>query len=106
MRYESRFLYKNGKRLFSSNDIDRAFSKKRKIFTFSNGTIRGFSNKSGKQYGTVNDFKKFSIQRKTKNGTVRYSTVRYEKGTVTNSDALLYLILNTPNSDWFTFKIQ
>ena len=107
-------MYKNGKRLFSSNDIDRAFSKKRKIFTFSNGTIRGFSNKSGKQYGTVNDFKKFSIQRKTKNGTVRYGTVRYgtiryvtirygtvrygtvrydtvryEKGTVTNSDALL-----------------
>ena len=78
MRYESRFLYKNGKRLFSSNDIDRAFSKKRKIFTFSNGTIRGFSNKSGKQYGTVNDFKKFSIQRKTKNGTVRYGTVRYD----------------------------
>ena len=76
MRYESRFLYKNGKRLFYSNDIDRAFSKKRKIITFSNGTIRGFSNKIGKQYGTVNDFKKFSIQRKTKNGTVRYGTVR------------------------------
>ena len=54
--------------------------EKGKIITFSNGTIRGFSNKNGKQYGTVNDFKKFSIQRITKNGTVRYGTMRY--GTV------------------------
>ena len=44
---------------------------------FSNGTIRGFSNKSERQYGTVNDFKKFSIQRKMKNDTVRYDTIRY-----------------------------
>ena len=62
MRYESRFLYKNGKRLFSSNDIDRAFSNKRKTFTFFYGKIRAFNNKNGKPYGT---------------------------GTVTNSDALL-----------------
>jgi len=65
VRFESRFLY-----------------KKRKIITFFNGKIRGFSNKSGKQYGTVNDFKKFSIQRKTKNGMVQYSTGTVRYGTV------------------------
>jgi len=71
VRFDSRFLYKKGKQLFSSNDIDRAFSKKGKIISFSNATVRAFSNKNEKQYGTVNDFKKFTIQRKTKNGTVR-----------------------------------
>ena len=71
MRYESRFVYKNGKRLFSSNDIDRAFSKKQKIITFL--TAR---------------FAVLAI--KAENGTVRYGTMRYGTGTVTNSEVLLY----------------
>jgi len=81
------------------------FVNKRKIITFSNGTIRGFSNKSGKKYGTVNDFKKFSIQRKTKNGTVRYGTVRKGYGDKFGRTT----VLQTKNSNLLTdseFKIR
>ena len=51
VRFDSRFLYKNGKRLFFSNDIDRAFSNKLKTFTFFDGKIRAFSKKT--ENGTV-----------------------------------------------------
>ena len=67
-------------KIVSLYDIDRAFTINWKKFSVFNGKISAFNNKNGKRHDAANDLKKISIQRKSKNGKVRYSTVRF--GTV------------------------